>query len=1024
MLKDIHAQLLQAMPVGYALHRLILDAEGRPCDCEYMEVNRAFEEITGLPAARLIGKKTSELFPGIADDVSDIYLAYAEVAMTGISIQHEQNLNSLGKWYRVTAFSPKKGYFATLLDDLTAEKCSQNKLTESNQLLMDFLDSSTDMIYLKDNNLRHVYANTILAAFTGTTPDALVGKDDYDLFGREAGDVCRASDLKVLRSGQRSMSEEYLLGRFFDVAKFPVHYPDGTVGVGAYIKDITERKKQEDDLKRQIERQNILVDVFMRNFRDSQELLNYTLNRSLALTGSQYGYLFLYDEESREFTLNTWSDGVMDICEVLDKQTVFQLENTGIWGETVRQRKPIVVNDMRSPSPLRKGFPPGHVELENFMSVPITVDNKIVAVAGLGNKPTPYTDMDINELIILMQSSWLAVEKKTAQMQTLAEREKYQSILDDLPANICEFLPDCTLTFVNKEYCSLFGLPAEALINHKFLEFIPEKDRVSSEKNHCVLTPENRTHSYEVQVEKNGTTQWHRLRDIGIFDESGIPLRFCSIGFDITEQKTLSEERDRMLARMDAMFDGHEAIMMLVDPMTGEITDANPAASSFYGYTRDELLNLHIEDIDISSKEQIEDISLKMLFKVQQRFTLQHKLKDDTIKFVDVFSTPITFNDRTVNFSIIYDATEREKAYADILYISYHDFLTGAYNRRYFEEEFERLNTQKNFPITVVMGDVNGLKLINDSLGHHEGDALLKTATHKIEGCLEPGSILARIGGDEFGIILPKTDKQQAKELIQKIKDAIEQGNFESVKGRDLLSISFGFSVQTEARENLDKLMREAEGFMYNQKYYDSRSLKGRTIEIIMKTLFEKSPRDKLHSERVGNISAAIAEALGFDKERVNKIRVAGWLHDIGKIGIPENLLDKNGKLDPVEWAIMKTHPEKGWRILENTYEFSDISNIVLCHHESWDGSGYPKGLKGNAIPLESRIITVADAYDAMTFVRSYRDKVSPADAVKELVRCSGTQFDGAVVTAFTEQVLTEEKDFFSDDSDPNSYFK
>ena len=228
------------------------------------------------------------------------------------------------------------------------------------------------------------------------------------------------------------------------------------------------------------------------------------------------------------------------------------------------------------------------------------------------------------------------------------------------------------------------------------------------------------------------------------------------------------------------------------------------------------------------------------------------------------------------------------------------------------------------------------------------------------------------------------------------------------------MSVSFGFSVQAVAGIEHGSLMKQAEGYMFNKKFYDSRSLKGKTIDIVMKTLFEKSPREKLHSERVGNISAAIAKELGFDKERINKIRVAGFLHDIGKIGIPENILNKKGKLDAQEWKIMKTHPEKSGRILENTYEYSEISNIVLHHHEKWNGSGYPKGLMGEEIPLESRIIAVADAYDAMTYNRSYRTKASPTDAIKELRRCSETHFDSAIVKIFIEKVLSSEIDFLS----------
>lgn len=752
-------------------------------------------------------------------------------------------------------------------------------------------------------------------------------------------------------------------------------------------------------------------------------------------------------------------------------------------------------------------------------------------------------------MIILTQSAWLAVEKKSAQLQTVREREKYQSILNELPALICEFLPDGTLTFANREYCSYFDLSQEALSGKKFLDFIPKNERAVAAQRYLKLTPFDRTNDYELKAVIKESLRWHRWRDIGIFNSKGLPLRYCSIGFDITEQKKSHEKMESLLAQMDAMFNEHEAIMLLIDPITGNIIDANPAASSFYGYSREELLSLKIEDINKLPKEEISAICSKILNKEQNSFTVPHKLKNGQIRIVDVYSSSISYSNRIALFSIIFDVTKREDAFKEIdnkqallnslinstpdlifykdtdsvylgcntafeeftgkteneivgktdlylfdkeiakqfqridaellkikqpkrneeivksakneqlildtlkapyydyngqligligisrditerkkkeeeiVYISYHDHLTGAYNRRFFEEEFERQNIESNFPIAVILGDVNGLKLINDAFGHQFGDKLLQEVENRISECLGPHDISARIGGDEFGIILPKTGEAEANAIVSQIKSNLEKESGGSSSESNLLSVSFGFAVQTAADVDLGALMIEAEGYMYNKKFYDSRSLKGKTINIVMKTLFEKSPRDKTHSERVGSISAAIAEKLGFDKEHVNKIRVAGFLHDIGKIGIPENILNKKGKLDAQEWEIMKTHPERSWRILENTFEYSEISDIVLYHHEKWDGGGYPKGLSGEEIPLESRIITVADAYDAMTYNRSYRKKIKPSEAIKELELCAGTHFDPKIVEIFVEKVLTDEKDFFSKNERISSWY-
>jgi len=353
----------------------------------------------------------------------------------------------------------------------------------------------------------------------------------------------------------------------------------------------------------------------------------------------------------------------------------------------------------------------------------------------------------------------------------------------------------------------------------------------------------------------------------------------------------------------------------------------------------------------------------------------------------------------------IQDITEYKKAEEEILYLSYHDQLTGLYNRRFYEEELKRLDTERNLSMTIAMGDVNGLKLINDSFGHAIGDELLKKAAEVIKKGCRADDIIARLGGDEFVIILPKTDAFETEQIIKRINDLSLKEKVGSID----ISITFGHETKNNKEENIQEIFKNTEDHMYRHKLSESSSMKSKTIDLIMNTLFEKNNREMLHSKRISEICEDIATKMNFNKEDVNQIRIAGLMHDIGKIGIDENILNKTQKLSSDEWKEIEKHSEIGYRILSSVNEFSEIAEHVLEHHEKWNGKGYPRGLKGEEISLQARIIAVADAFDAMTRDRTYGKALSEEEAINEIRRCSGIQFDPTIARVFIEKVLGKE---------------
>ena len=353
--------------------------------------------------------------------------------------------------------------------------------------------------------------------------------------------------------------------------------------------------------------------------------------------------------------------------------------------------------------------------------------------------------------------------------------------------------------------------------------------------------------------------------------------------------------------------------------------------------------------------------------------------------------------------AVLRDITIRKKLEERLEYLSYNDQLTGLYNRRFYDEELKRLDVKENYPLTIVLGDVNGLKLINDSFGHVIGDELIKKSAQIIKNGCRSQDVVIRLGGDEFVILMPKTDTYEAEKIIKNINNLAKK---EEIQNLDI-SISFGYETKCHEEEIIQEIFIKAEDYMYKRKLFESSNMRGKTIDTIINTLNEKNKREEQHSVRVSELCELMGKNIGLPERKIQELENAGLLHDIGKIAIEESILNKPGMLTEDEYNEIKRHPEIGYRILSTVNEMSEIAKYVLSHHEMWNGKGYPKGIKGLDIPIESRIIAIVDAFDAMTSERSYRKALSEEFAIAELRRNSGIQFDPELVNVFIEKVLT-----------------
>ncbi len=638
-------------------------------------------------------------------------------------------------------------------------------------------------------------------------------------------------------------------------------------------------------------------------------------------------------------------------------------------------------------------------------------DNHLLAIIGMDFDASTWNrdvalraalplGMTILSFLLLILLVVLVRNRNTIQLSRL-ELLKLKNFNENIVQNAEEGIIVCDqkgiIEYINPALAEMIGYPESELLGRHWFLFVPEQQQEIARRAD--------------QKRESGADERYRL-ELRHQDGTAVPVqisaspRFDAVSGQFSGSLAVMTDISNIIKAEKAIRESEEKYRLIFErsPLgvlhfdrNGIITDCNDNFVKIIGSSYQLLIGLNM--LELPDKNISNAVRRALQGEVANYEDFYHSVTADKITPVRATFAPIrslgaSFGSAEGGIGIVEDITERKEAEDKVRHMSFHDQLTDLYNRYFLEEELNRLDSVRQLPVSIIMADLNGLKLVNDTYGHLKGDQLLLKAAEIISSNIRAEDIAARWGGDEFVILLPQTGKEAA-ELIR--KRIIDKCSLECVEDFPV-SIALGTATRNDMSSTLTDILKKAENSMYEQKLTESRSTKSAVLTALLNTLAAKSYETETHTRNMQDIAVKIASRLGLPDSEINRLILLITLHDIGKINIPEEILTGKSALTETEWEIIKKHPETGYRIALATEEFAHVAEDILSHHENFDGSGYPRRIKGSEIPLLARITTVADAYEVMSNGRPYKKKMTREAIITEFKKCSGKQFDPELV--------------------------
>lgn len=961
---EIYYSMMENSSDAFAIHRIETE---KTRNLVFVYVNASFERFFHLKKYQIIEETVDSLLNMREKKELSLLKIYKHINLQKHNAGMEVYIEESNKWYFVNRINIDHEYFALIFCDITEKKLPDKYQSESNLFNKKILDQFPNPIWLSGIDGKCSFFNKGWLEFTGRTIEEEIG--DGWAEGVHPEDLERCFNTYMHAFNERnSFAMEYRLmhnnGRYRWILDngSPIYEENGDfAGYIGTCYDIHDARQLEDEV-------NSLTQEY-------ETIFNGTQDPMFLIDVDRYGnYKLRRTNLAYENLIGLSTDMVKGrtLKEVLGNKVGSQLEAG--YAKCLDTKSVVSYEETLAITTVERTW---HTVLS-----PIIKDGRVVQIVGARRDITKIKEME-NKLF--------------------ENEERYRSLFENNHMAMLLINPESGDLFdVNPAAIRYYGYTRAELMRMKITDINMLSYAQVYKKMEDSLQ-EIRRHFYFQHRLANG-----EIRDVEVYSGPitiGGKQLLYSIVHDITDRKKaeneLFNEKELFRVTVLSMGDG-----LLTTDTEGRIKIFNKAAEEITGWKMQRAIGkpssevFHI--INGYTGTRREDPIMKIL-KTENKIELEENTvlitKNLVKKEVADSGAPIRDNMGNILGAVLVfrDITEERHRLEKIEYLGLHDSLTGLYNRAFLEKELNRLDVPGNLPLSLIIGDVNGLKITNDAFGHEAGDRLLKKIADILQSECRNSDIAARTGGDEFVILLSKTGFDETERIVNRIIDKCKNEEADPIKP----SISLGAAVKDNSDQDINFVYKIAEDRMYSSKLMESKSIRSSIISSLRKTLNERTHETEEHSTQFLELTKKLGKALRLSTDKVNNLQLLAMFHDIGITAIPDQVLHKKGELTPKEQEVFQSHSEIGYRIACASPEHAHMANDILHHHENWDGSGYPGKLAGESIPLNARIIAVLDTYDSLVRGNFYQVPVGDKEARNHIKKWAGIHFDPQIVSTF-----------------------